>query len=657
MSIKNKLNIIIAIIVSFALVIITITFFKSLQERTAIKYQQDLNIISQKLSLFIHETQKERGASAGFLGSSGTKFSATLQKQRELTNTRLKELVLFTNSLGIESSKELESDFKALYKETQKLDSIRSKIDSLSIQAKEAIAYYTDMNAKILDIISYSAKIGSAAQTIKALSAYANFLKSKERAGIERAVLSNTFAVDKFGEGMYLKWVKLMAEQDSYMEVFISLASDESKKLYVITMDSPIVKEVDKMRDIAAKKAQDGGFNINSEKWFETITQKINLLKEVDDALAKQNSQMLEALESKAYKGVVITLASYIIFTVAIFVVISIIATGVNTNVRKSLEKIEYVSKNLDLSHDISIDSKDEISHISMAIQKMVGEFKKSVYQAKDVSSANLVENEKLSFIVEKLTAGGEIADKKINTIGMLVNEVGTRLDSVEDASITVTEDLEKTFSVLDEFIGELNLVVSSIEDNNLSQQELVVKVSSLTQQAKNIKDVLSIISDIADQTNLLALNAAIEAARAGEHGRGFAVVADEVRKLAERTQKSLSEISSNVNLITQNVVEISEETSHTSSNMNGISDSAQKLIDFSQNTQNNLLATTKNSLAVVHQSTYIATKTKELIAHMDEVISISKESSSHRDAIESVVKHLSNNTNTLQDELSKFKM
>ncbi|MDD2449676.1 MAG: nitrate- and nitrite sensing domain-containing protein, partial [Sulfurimonas sp.] len=420
MSIKNKLNIIIAIIVSFALVIITITFFKSLQERTAIKYQQDLNIISQKLSLFIHETQKERGASAGFLGSSGTKFSATLQKQRELTNTRLKELVLFTNSLGIESSKELESDFKALYKETQKLDSIRSKIDSLSIQAKEAIAYYTDMNAKILDIVSYSAKIGSAAQTIKALSAYANFLKSKERAGIERAVLSNTFAVDKFGEGMYLKWVKLMAEQDSYMEVFLSLASDESKKLYVITMDSPIVKEVDKMRDIAAKKAQDGGFNINSEKWFETITQKINLLKEVDDALAKQNSQMLEALESKAYKGVVITLASYIIFTVVIFVVISIIATGVNTNVRKSLEKIEYVSKNLDLSHDISIDSKDEISHISMAIQKMVGEFKKSVYQAKDVSSANLVENEKLSFIVEKLTAGGEIADKKINTIGML---------------------------------------------------------------------------------------------------------------------------------------------------------------------------------------------------------------------------------------------
>lgn len=203
-------------------------------------------------------------------------------------------------------------------------------------------------------------------------------------------------------------------------------------------------------------------------------------------------------------------------------------------------------------------------------------------YSAYDYSNKLFLENLKANGAFDSLV-------QNINTLrDSLALMLGNSLKQGKDLqgkSLALKESVQILFDGSSKQSSSLQESANTVRKINEAMGMVNTKTQEVTKYSADIKDVITIISDIAEQTNLLALNAAIEAARAGEHGRGFAVVADEVRKLAERTQKSLSEIEANTNTLVQSVDEMGESIREQSAGISRINDAISQLENVTKQT------------------------------------------------------------------------
>lgn len=448
--------------------------------------------VLQQIGNTVHELQKERGRSAGFINSKGAQFAPELRAQRQGSDA---EIAVLRTRLATFDAARFGADFgrklQSALEDLGRVPAQRTAIDAFTLNAAESTAYYTQTIARLLDVVVAMSHLSKDADIGNGISCYVNFVQAKEQAGIERATLTGVFVANTFTSEAFRRFAQVQAAQFTFLRVFESFASEEQRRFVAEKVSGAAVESVAQMRQTAFDKSAVGNFGVVATAWFDASTVRINLMKEVEDRLAADYARRADEIKfgaRRAFAVLALTTGLILAFTVGMMWWI----------VRSITRGLLAIAASL-------ADGSQEVTAA-----------------ATQVSSAS-----------QASAAGASEQAASLEETSASLEEVASMTKRNAEAAAEA-----KTLS------GQTHVAADA---GSREMEEMKHAMDAIKVSAGNIEKILKSIDEIAFQTNILALNAAVEAARAGEAGAGFAVVAEEVRALAQRSATAAKETAAKI--------------------------------------------------------------------------------------------------------------
>ncbi|EJB77211.1 methyl-accepting chemotaxis protein [Helicobacter pylori Hp A-16] len=301
-------------------------------------------------------------------------------------------------------------------------------------------------------------------------------------------------------------------------------------------------------------------------------------------------------------------------------------------------------------------DRNDEVSQVGRGVNLFVENARLIMEEIKGISTSNKTSMDKLVQIAQETQKSMKDSSTTLNSVKNKATDVASMMNASIEQSQGLRKRLIETQGLVKESKDAIGDLFSQIIESAHTEEELSSQVEQLSRNADDVKSILDIINDIADQTNLLALNAAIEAARAGEHGRGFAVVADEVRNLAGRTQKSLAEINSTIMVIVQEINAVSSQMNLNSQKMERLSDMSKSVQETYEKMSSNLSSVVSDSNQSMDDYAKSGRQIEAMVSDFVEVEKVASKTLADSSDILNIATHVSGTTMNLDKQVNLFK-